>query len=135
LRDQLRLIIAHKVIEDKVLIAFLSAELDSPPLMSRTVSEEPFSPATVESRAKVFVFFPTSHKNFAEVIFDMSWATSNSPQAPAAFAWTTLAVLISCVNSFLLLFLHANRTGMTWFAYTLPMACSPLRYPLPCEIS
>jgi len=78
------------------------------PRISLTVSADPFSPATVEIRARVLVFFPTPHRNAAEVMCDMSWVTSNSPQAPAALAWTTRSgirsrekwarVSISCVS-------------------------------------
>jgi hypothetical protein len=60
------------------------------PLISLTVSADPFEGATVESLARTFVFLPTSLKRFAEVMCEISCVTSNSPHAPAAFAWTTL---------------------------------------------
>lgn len=40
--------------------------LRAKPRMSRRVSEEPFSPATVEIRARSFVFLPTSLNGAAE---------------------------------------------------------------------
>lgn len=42
------------------------------------------------SRNKTGVFFPIPLRNLAEVRDDTSFVTSNSPHAPAAFAWTTL---------------------------------------------
>ena len=60
------------------------------PRTSRTVSALPFSPPVVLRRNKTGVFFPMPLRNLAEVRDDMSFVTSNSPHAPAAFAWTTL---------------------------------------------
>ena len=60
------------------------------PRTSRTVSLDPFSPATVEIRHNTFVLFPIPVKNLASVRSLASCVTSNSPQAPAAFAWTLL---------------------------------------------
>jgi hypothetical protein len=60
------------------------------PRTSRTVSLAPFSPATVEIRMSTLVFFPGPFKNLASVRSLASCVTSNSPQAPAALAWTLL---------------------------------------------
>ena len=61
--------------------------------MSRTVSDDPLAPATVDSRARTFVFLPTPLKKLADVMWEMSRVTSNSPHAPAALACTTLIVV------------------------------------------
>jgi hypothetical protein len=59
------------------------------PRISRTVSAAPLSPAVVEIRPRRGVFFPLPLRNLASVISERSSVTSNSPHAPAAFAWTT----------------------------------------------
>ena len=56
------------------------------PRISRTVSDDPLAPATVESLARTLVFLPTSLKRLADVMWVISCVTSNSPHAPAAFA-------------------------------------------------
>ena len=58
------------------------------PRMSRRVSLAPFSPATVETRARTGVFLPTPVRKLHEVMSEMSCVTSYSPHAPAAFEWT-----------------------------------------------
>lgn len=65
--------------------------LKAAPLVSRTVSAEPFSPATVENRTKSRVVCPTPRRNLASVYLEMSLVTLNSPKAPAPFAWTYLS--------------------------------------------
>jgi len=42
------------------------------PRMSRTVSEDPFDPATVEIRARTLVFFPILFRKLADVMCEMS---------------------------------------------------------------
>lgn len=101
------------------------------PLISRTVSDDPFSPATVDNRAKVFVFFPTPHKKAADVMCDRSCVTSNSPQAPAAFACTTL-VILNCCNRLSYLPLRVRLKTQEIGAN---LACLPLRYSLSGEVS
>lgn len=64
--------------------------LTEKPRTSRTVSALPFSPPVVLRRNRTGVFLPTPLRNLAEVREEMSLVTSNSPQAPAALAWTTL---------------------------------------------
>ena len=60
------------------------------PRTSLSVSTEPRSRATVESRSITGVVVPTPLRNLADVISEMSWVTSNAPKAPAALACTTL---------------------------------------------
>ena len=70
--------------------------LTEKPRTSRTVSALPFSPPVVLRRHKTGVFFPAEFKKFAQVYWEMmGFVTSNSPQAPTAFAWTTL---VRCVR-------------------------------------
>lgn len=54
--------------------------------MSRVVSDEPFTPATIDRRASALVFLPTSLRKSAEAMSDTLWMHSNSPRAPAALA-------------------------------------------------
>lgn len=63
--------------------------------MSLTVSLEPFSPPTVETRVRMCVFLPTSDRNFASVKSETSSSTSKVPLAPAALACTLLSLHVS----------------------------------------
>jgi len=59
------------------------------PLTSLMVSALPLFAPTVEILEMTLLFLPIPFKKAAEVISELSWVTSNSPQAPTADAWTT----------------------------------------------
>ena len=60
------------------------------PRGSRTESGDPFSPPTVEMRARTGVSLPMPLRKSAEVRSEISCVMVNLPYAPAALAWTTL---------------------------------------------
>ena len=65
------------------------------PLTSLCVSAPPACGATVLTRSSTLLFLPTPFKNLALVRDEMSFVTSNSPQAPTARAWTTRSGILS----------------------------------------
>lgn len=85
----------RQVVEDKVVITIPVKNLVDHPLMSLTVSLEPFSPPSVKMRVRMGVFLPTSDRNFATVKSETSSSTSKVPRAPAALACTLLLLQVS----------------------------------------
>ena len=74
------------VVSGHVPVALFSVEFNGEsfviryvPLGSLSVSDDPFSPATVENRVKTGVFFPMDSKTLALVYLETSWVTSKYP--------------------------------------------------------
>lgn len=84
------------------------------PWISRTVSAEPPSGPTVETRKRTSVFFPVALRKLADVISVHSWVHSNTPCA--LFDGST-HIPIFCETGCLPGCFGMNDTGMVSFSF------------------